>query len=74
MQDIALRINLGIRRGLRSNSHVLPFGFLQHTPKALRFSWKNYFMLSDEHDKPFCTKTIINNLKKALGDTNNYNQ
>ena len=28
---------------------------------------------SDGHDKPFCTKaiTIIDNLKKALGDTDN---
>ena len=29
--------------------------------------------ISDGHDKPFCTKaiTIIDNLKKALGDTDN---
>ena len=28
---------------------------------------------SDGHDKPFCTKaiTIIDNFKKALGDTDN---
>ena len=30
-------------------------------------------MCSDGHDKPFCTKaiTIIDNFKKALGDTDN---
>ena len=32
---------------------------------------KNKPVSSDGHDKPFCTKaiTIINNFKKALGDT-----
>ena len=31
-------------------------------------------MVSDGHDKPFCTKliTIIDNFKKALGDTNKF--
>ena len=27
--------------------------------------------VSDGHDKPFCTKVIIDNFKKALGDTDN---
>ena len=30
-----------------------------------------YTVGSDGHDKPLCTKAIIDNFKKALGDTYN---
>ena len=75
------------RVGLLRLHNSLDFWFLnsskQFIPNALLFSADIKLsvaitaslegILSDGHDKPFCTKaiTIINNFKKVLSDTDN---
>ena len=47
--------------------------FMQKRQKGPKTLFANKPMFSDGHDKPFCAKaiTIIDNSKKALGDTDN---
>ena len=64
------------RRHLRQNrpkSYFAVNGKIDTTLSYHEFRFISYRTPSDGHDKPFCTKaiTIIDNFKKALGDTDN---
>ena len=42
-----------------------------HTVPFTKYILWRYTGASDEYDKPFCTKAIIDDFKNALGDTDN---